>query len=196
MFVFTQIARKGTQFVVIFRKTPTFAVLQTALRSDFSSLPLFKGLHYYECGKFTFPARGRSSRQIGGLFRKAWFAETQVNYLGSRKMICADKSFFRDFEGAALCGALFEGTPYYARRIHPLRPQVCGKSSALFEKRGFQTRLNYLNNHAKKQKPRFLLFHSIWQRFALREEGEFAPLQNMCAPKRAQRAEKPLPSRR
>jgi len=79
MFVFTQIARKGTQFVVIFRKTPTFAVLQTALRSDFSSLPLFKGLHYYECGKFTFPARGRSSRQIGGLFRKAWFAETQVN---------------------------------------------------------------------------------------------------------------------
>ena len=56
-------------------------------------------------------------------------------------MICADKSFFRDFEGAALCGALFEGTPNDARRIHPLRPQVCGKLSALFEKRGFQTRL-------------------------------------------------------
>ena len=110
-----------------------------------------------------------------------------LNCLGSRKMICADKSFFRDFEGAALCGALFECTPNDARRIHPLRPQVCGKSSALFEKRGFQTRLNYLNNHAKKQKPRFLLFHSIWQRFALREEGEFAPLHIMCAPEKGRK---------
>ena len=55
-------------------------------------------------------------------------------------MICADKSFFREFEGAALCGALFDGTPYHARRIHLLRPQVRGKLSALFEKRGFQTR--------------------------------------------------------
>ena len=132
MFVFTQIARKGTQFVVIFRKTPTFAVLQTALRSDFSSLPLFKGLHYYVCGKFTFPAKGRAPRQIGGLFRKMRFSETQVNYL---------------------------------------------------------------DNLAKKQKRRFLLFHPVWQCFALREEGEFAPLRIMCAPKRAQRAEKPLPSR-
>ena len=69
---------KALRKVVIFRKTPTFAVLQTALRSDFSSLPLFKGLHYYKCGKFTFPARGRSSRQIGGLFRKVRFSETQV----------------------------------------------------------------------------------------------------------------------
>ena len=33
------------------------------------------------------------------------------------------------------------GTPYHARRIHPLRSQVCDKSGALFEKRGFQTRL-------------------------------------------------------
>ena len=44
--------------------------------------------------------------------------------------------------------------------------------------------LNYLNNYAKKQKPRFLLFHSIWQRFAFWEEGEFAPLHIMCAPKK------------
>ena len=69
----------------------------------------------------------------------------------SRKMICADKSFFRDFEGAALCGALFEGTPYHARRIHPLRPQVCGKLSALFEKRGFQTRHKSFDSRKSRQ---------------------------------------------
>ena len=67
-------------------------------------------------------------------------------------MICADKSFFRDFEGAALCGALFEGTPYHARRIHPLRPQVCGKLSALIQNGDFGTRLKlfkYLREKAK-----------------------------------------------
>ena len=41
---------------------------------------------------------------------------------------------------------------------------------------------DYLNNIAKKQKRRFLLFHSIRQRFALWEEGEFAPLYIMRAP--------------
>ena len=40
---------------------------------------------------------------------------------------------------------------------------------------------DYLNNIAKKQKRRFLLFHSIRQRFAFWEEGEFAPLHIMCA---------------
>ena len=40
---------------------------------------------------------------------------------------------------------------------------------------------DYLNDIAKKQKPRFLLFHSIWQCFAFWEEGEFAPLHIMCA---------------
>ena len=46
----------------------------------------------------------------------------------------------------------------------------------------FKRAFNYLNNLAKKQKRRFLLFHSIWQRFALWEEGEFAPLYIKCAP--------------
>jgi len=113
---------------VIFRKTPTFAVLQTALRSDFSSLPLFKGLHYYECGKFTFPARGRASRQIGGFFRKVRFSETQVNYLGSRKMICADKSFFREFEGVADCGQISVGV------FHDFKAQAESRFYTLSEK--------------------------------------------------------------
>ena len=68
-------------------------------------------------------------------------SERALNCLGSRKMICADKSFFREFEGAALCGALFDGTPYHARRIHLLRPQVRGKLSALIQNGDFGTRL-------------------------------------------------------
>ena len=79
----------------------------------------------------------------------------------------------------------------------PFLPEAArrGKLSALFEKRGFQTRIWLLNNNSRKGNRNFPQRTPIWQRFALREEGEFAPLHSMCAPKRAQRAEKPLSSR-
>ena len=51
------------------------------------------------------------------------------------------------------------------------------------------------NIYSRKGNRNFPQRTPIWQRFALREEGEFAPLHTMCAPKRAQRAEKPLSSR-
>ncbi len=44
-------------------------------------------------------------------------------------------------EGSALCAARFKGTPKYARRIHPLRSQVCDKLGALRQKRGFAMRI-------------------------------------------------------
>ena len=45
----------------------------------------------------------------------------------------------------------------------------------------FKRALNYLNNKSRKVNRNFPQRTPIWQRFALREEGEFAPLYIMCA---------------
>ena len=118
-----------------FRKTPTFAVLQTALRSDFSSLPLFKGLHYYECGKFTFPARGRAPRQIGGLFRKVRFSETQVIILIIMRKSKNDTfCFFTQFGNALPYGKRVNLRPYIL--CVPLKGRKEGENAVSRKARG------------------------------------------------------------
>ena len=120
---------------MIFRKTPTFAVLQTALRSDFSSLPLFKGLHYYGCGKFTFPARGRAPRQIVGLFRKVRFSETQVIILIIMRKSKNDTfCFFTQFGNALPYGKRVNLRPYIL--CVPLKGRKEGENAVSRKARG------------------------------------------------------------
>ena len=77
------------------------------------------------------------------------------------------------------------------------KPRIAANGGLFPKSAIFGNASDYLNDIAKKQKRRFLLFHSIWQRFALREEGEFAPLYIMCAPiKGAKREKTPTAVRR
>ena len=109
-------------------------------------------------------------------------------------------------------GALFIGLALLCmRRIHLScpRPRVISRQASILRKhrflplqasknlrflranRGlfpksaiFGNASNYLNIYSRKGNRNFPQRTPIWQSFALREEGEFAPLQNMCALKK------------
>ena len=107
---------------VIFRKNPTFAVVYNGSAFGFSSATLFLGAHHYRKrrihlfrqreGVARCPAEGSRLRetadaldaQIGGLFRKLRFAETQVIIFSSRifvKRVHKNSVIFRKNFGVA-----------------------------------------------------------------------------------------------
>ena len=83
--------------------------------------------------------------------------------------------------------ALIQGLSYYSNfRIHSFSAsRKCAANCVRFLKSAvFKRAFDYLNIYSRKGNRNFPQRTTIWQSFALREEGEFAPLHTMCAPKK------------